>query len=611
MALSIQDRQKLDGIVQQATQNGEKPDTIQTIVNDFKSKYDAPASAPLSPSAQKDQQSAQDSGASFPAVAGKEGYMSSVGKMIGNVPSSAINLAKGFATAITDVGKIPAVVQQAGGLLKDSNGNVMDALKYFAQGTGQTLQDVGKGILHKYGSIDDFQRELINDPVGVLGLLVPAGLATKGTKVGTLADAGLNAVKTPVANVARKVTGAAVDLGQSAIDPIAGVAGDAMGAVGAGINRTAQVLKGTKIGQKIGDAVSPIDEGTKTILNPLRNAPEINPVTGATVDIPTEVRAAQVAGKSAKLDFYLKQAKKAVLDPHKDTPLKIAGGKAAEVMDTISTKLSKQGELKNAALNVVADKPVDITDFQTKLHSMITDRLGLSFDKEGNLVDAPGRMQTVGDQGDLSILKQINTRITKLGASPTAKQVDDTVDYIQSFLEYNKKSEYQVSNSVVEGVLKQSARDLNSYVRKIAGSAYRKANDKYAYMVQVKQDLSKALGKDASKGGSLMKRVFSPTDGGTKTLFADIKKITGVDLIEEATFAKFAMEAAGDYQQANLLEQLDLLRKPSVNSFVGKQIERLLNNMGDPVGQAKRVIQEGNKAVDSAAIQRNKLNPPN
>ena len=44
MALSEAKRAQLDVIVSQAEANGESPETIQTIVNDFKSKYDAPES---------------------------------------------------------------------------------------------------------------------------------------------------------------------------------------------------------------------------------------------------------------------------------------------------------------------------------------------------------------------------------------------------------------------------------------------------------------------------------------------------------------------------------------------------------------------------------------
>jgi hypothetical protein len=43
MPLSEQDRQKLDGIVSQMESNGEKPEDIQFVVNDFKSKYEQPS----------------------------------------------------------------------------------------------------------------------------------------------------------------------------------------------------------------------------------------------------------------------------------------------------------------------------------------------------------------------------------------------------------------------------------------------------------------------------------------------------------------------------------------------------------------------------------------
>ena len=53
-----------------------------------------------------------------------------------------------------------------------------------------------------------------------------------------------------------------------------------------------------------------------------------------------------------------------------------------------------------------------------------------------------------------------------------------------------------------------------------------------------------------------MKRVFSPTSGNTRPMFEQIKVETGIDLVKEATLAKFAMESVGDFKQRSLLENI-------------------------------------------------------
>ena len=97
-----------------------------------------------------------------------------------------------------------------------------------------------------------------------------------------------------------------------------------------------------------------------------------------------------------------------------------------------------------------------------------------------------------------------------------------------------------------------------------------------------------------------MKRVFSPTDGGTKALFREIKRITGIDLNEEATLAKFAMEKSGDARQANLLEQLELIKGSlgaSKGSFLVDAIKNIAQRagktvVGDEVDRARRILRK-------------------
>jgi hypothetical protein len=289
----------------------------------------------------------------------------------------------------------------------------------------------------------------------------------------------------------------------------------------------------------------------------------------------------------------VKQAQKAVQDYSQETPLELAGREAENALRILDDKLAKHGQLKSQALDKVGKiKLTKISEVRNMLRDGLIKRTGTGISAKGDLVRITGRQSTIPD-ADISLIKTVESRLRELGSSPTLREVDDTIDYIQAEL-YKRQGVGAVPvDSKVVGLLKQVTGELNSRVKKIAGTSYRNANSKYAYFIDTREKLNKALGIDATKGGSLMKRVFSPTDGGTKKLFAEIKKLTGIDLTEEATLARFAMEKVGDSRQANLLEQLQLLKPQDSLGLIENALKFLLEKAKDPIKEAGRIIEQG------------------
>jgi hypothetical protein len=161
-------------------------------------------------------------------------------------------------------------------------------------------------------------------------------------------------------------------------------------------------------------------------------------------------------------------------------------------------------------------------------------------------------------------------RLTNLGANPKLKQVDEFIDYAQEVLYKGSQNLTVKTGGRTESVIKGIVADLNKQVKGIAPKSYSTLNSKYADIIDIRNNLNKALGSEATKGGSLMKRVFSPTDAGTKKLFADIQKLTGIDLTDEAVLAKFSMDLFGDARQASLLQQLNI---PTQRGLIEKVIQ--------------------------------------
>jgi len=337
---------------------------------------------------------------------------------------------------------------------------------------------------------------------------------------------------------------------------------------------------------KVQDAVTPIEKGVESMLNPTKLIPKEVLAT-----IPEEKIAIQSIGKSQKLEKYVKIAQKAVNDFSHPTPLEVAGQRAEQAVNVLTNKLTKQATLKKTALDAIGDETFGLlSPYRNKLRDLFKERVGLNITEDG-IVSAPGRVSSISlDPADNKLVKEAFSFFKSLGARPSLKQVDDAVDAIQDALYKRRQITAIPVNTKVEGVLKQITGELNSVLKSKVGKGYTTANDKYASFVEVRDKLNKLLGPDGDRAGSLMKRVFSPSDAGTKSLFNKINELTGIDLIEDATFAKFVMENVGDARQASLLEEVIKGRLPSKSSFIQTAVEKTLGKVQDPINKARRII---------------------
>jgi hypothetical protein len=337
--------------------------------------------------------------------------------------------------------------------------------------------------------------------------------------------------------------------------------------------------------------ISTVDDTTKTVLNPTRLIPQ--EARQRLIQKGEDFVERQVIKKD-KFDRYLKQAQKAVSDPSQATPLDMAGKKAQEALNILQQKLSKQGGLKSGVIDIIGSKKIGgLTQVRVNLQKTLNEKIGASITDEG-IKNAKGRISKISlDPADNKLVRDVYKQLGQLKFSDSIRKADDVVDAIQDLL-YKRKQNYALPvNSQVEALLKQSVRELNQLVKKAAGGTYRKSNSKYSNFKDLFDDLNKALGKEGSKGGSLMKRVFSPTDGGTKQLFAQIKKATGIDLVEEAALAKHVMQIAGDPRGNNLLELLKETGVPTPSSVLTGAGKFLLNKVRDPIKESARIIEQG------------------
>ncbi len=369
--------------------------------------------------------------------------------------------------------------------------------------------------------------------------------------------------------------------------------------VGSGAPKEAIQAGAKKVGQVAKDV------GTKGVnrVTDMVTKPMIEP------SVKTELAKGTKEEMVNKFSNYFDQAEKALKDNSEATPLQLAGNKGEEALVNLKDQLKSAGQAKQAALNAPFGKTEglktsqvtvpNIKDTRGMFSDLLTSRLGMQI-KNGELVNAPGRLSLIeGNPADVNLIKQVDNILKQvepgkvsMGKS-TLQEVNDAVDSIQGKLYASKGIGAEPINSKTESVVKQVISDLNKKAKEVGGDAYKKANEDYSTVRSIHDDLNQALGTDANKGASLMKQLFSPNGTMPRKLFADIKEKTGIDLVNEATLAKFAMENVGDTRQANLLNEvihgkLEPTPRGAVRYLINKGIEKIQN----PKATAKRIIEK-------------------
>lgn len=309
------------------------------------------------------------------------------------------------------------------------------------------------------------------------------------------------------------------------------------------------------------DALTPMKPAVKTILN------ETDP---------------------ALYEKYVAAGQRAVNDPRLNTPLELSGQKAKGVLELVKNDLAETGANKQAITKEVGKFKVgNIVDEARAGIRADTPDLGFTFKEDGSLRRAPGRELRVTSKADFKLLKDVDARLGSLGENPTLQRVDDTIDAVQEMVfKRNSTLGSEKINSEIEGIIKNRIGELNTKLKSVGGADYAGVNDEYSKLLKLRGNLASGLGKDAKSAGSFMKKLFSPADGNTKQLFADIKGRYGVDLAKDATIAKFVMDSVGDVRQMSLLDRQSFSKRGVLN----KALDYAAEKIQDPIGKARRIV---------------------
>ena len=485
------------------------------------------------------------------SVGGAETILPNIGKTALNVPSSTGRLARAVVAPVNpldtnspiNIGK--NIVESAVALSDISKQGFVEGTKNILGGFADTYLKLGESI---YGSLDKAYNALLDNPQKAVSdagtALAKIGVEDPALIPSFFIGAGEVKGTDVISKVASPITRGADTSISGITNKIVDTASEVVEGTAEKLFRTADVtIKTSKQGVE-SLLAKPIPEAYKTTLK----------------ETPT-----------AKFDEYASVAQKATESFKNPTPLEIAGTKAQGALDTIDRKLQTIGGEKSGVMA------------QSSVGNKTVGNIAVKFRRD--LANVIKNKSTVA--GDSKLVDDVITKAEALGSNPTATQVDGFIDYVQDRIYTGGRDLTLPTTDATTATLRRLTGELNESLKAQLPDSYRTLNNKYAKMIETRNELNNKLGNDGEKGGVLMKRVFSPSDANTKKLFADVKEITGVDLVDEATVARFVMEAVGDSRQASILQQLQLppLSQRGIIDFV---LEKITSSINTPKVQLKR-----------------------
>lgn len=336
----------------------------------------------------------------------------------------------------------------------------------------------------------------------------------------------------------------AIQKGKALVEPLVTKGKEVAGATFENLTERASKITDFKIRERLIDMANKLDEKTKTALQ-----------------------------RTTRQDFegVVKAGERAMKDDRAFTPIEMVGQKFVEGAQAVNNRLMRIGEQKRTVLEQAKNAQQDVSDLVKKAVLQI--------------------MRGAKDLGpeDKKYAQEILDRLKPYIKVGRLKDVDALIDDIQDGLYKLSDSEKAVQlTDKVTGLIRTSIEGMNKSLQQRVGGSYAKLNQQFSQVLKILNDVNRGVGKKGERAGAFMKRFFSPSDAGTKKLFAQMEKLTGVDFSRDARLAKFVMEAVGDRRVESLLEQIPKLPSQVVDKFVDFVIKK--TGIKDPIEAARRFL---------------------
>lgn len=254
---------------------------------------------------------------------------------------------------------------------------------------------------------------------------------------------------------------------------------------------------------------------------------------------------------------YINAAKTRAGDIRAATPLTMAADNLDQAALKIKGIASGAGEIVGKAkddLNNI-ELPDNISSVFEDFKNRIGQQYGIGIDNNGELSTLPGREISVNTATQNKI-SQIYKSLSDLQGTATkntgtARQGADVISKLDNLINYRG-----TDLDPIESLWYSTRQGIDNVLRQVSPD-FANANDTFSVIKNVQDEINQMAGNQNQRGELLMKRVFSGDKSGqVQDLFDKIKKITGIDLVNDAVLAKHAIQTVGDQSQKTLLQQI-------------------------------------------------------
>jgi len=253
-------------------------------------------------------------------------------------------------------------------------------------------------------------------------------------------------------------------------------------------------------------------------------------------------------------DKFLEQSKLGVTDIYGDTALGQVGGKMGDAFETVIKDRRAVGATMGSEIKKFGALKINIEDSFPKFEQELADS-GVTYSNgKVKLSD----LSKITEQ-DASLINDYITKLNKLGANPSAAQLDAFLSKIPADLKVFKAKNNITDVTNGERMIKGNLANITNTLIKNPGlSKYAIARKAYSDLSDFIDDGTTFLGKktqsgDFARDASVAKSaVQSILNSGKKDWMIKLRALTGYNALDESVLALQAMKDAGDFRGLSL-----------------------------------------------------------
>jgi SepF-like predicted cell division protein (DUF552 family) len=538
------------------------------------------------PEQQADIKSAEEYKPLIPAKT-SEGVFPAVGKTVANLPSSAWGMVKGLGSALIHPVK---TIQGVSSLVVGAEQRGLGALtrrKIETQDTG-TFDALVQKMKDDYGTPENIQRKITNDPVGfATDLMTVVGGGASMIGKGGDASKLISTTAKPVITGTQKVTELSKPLLEKSV---------------------AKFTKdiGAPLVQKLEKPIGAVQNAISRANVPEKFETSVQRLATPKPNVPL----AEVKSPLAKYDEYLKQEEAFKKDIKADTAISKVGEDIGNKFDEVINQRRNVGKTMGDEIKKIGTKKIDVSDSFPKFEQELSDS-GVTF---SNGKVKLSNVSKITSQ-DASMLNDYIQKLNKLGANPSASELDAFLSRTPNEIKIYKAKNNILDTTNAERMVKANLRELTNNLTKDPSLAkYAEARKQYANLSDFLDEGESYLGKktqagDYAKDASIAKSsVQSILNNGKKDWLLKLEDLTGYPAVDNSMLALQAMKDSGNFRGLSLLETLSTggVKIPTPKNIFGKTLEFGLEKgkealAGTPAEQTRRSIQQSMRSVNPMA----------